>query len=402
MLSRNTTNTIASKTIILITNFALVIFTTHIWGSQGRGEIALVIANISIITIFSNVFCGGTIAWHTPKLQRDFLLWVALGGAILISLSGAIIFSLLFGFKYFGELFGISLLLSLITSITTYWLGENNITNYNLLTILNPTFILISLTILYFIVKNPSVSTYFNAYYVGLGFVLIIGISGLFQKQSYKVPKITLTGFKSIVSYGINNEFSYLIQFLNYRLSYYFIAKQLGLAQLGIFSIVVAISEAVWIISRSMSAVHFSNVINSDDPIKNRNETIVFAKQSLCISLVLQLVGVLIPVSLYQFVFGNEFSEVRKYILYLLPGITAIAVSNLYGHYFSASGKLKILRDKSLIGLVATILLLPFLITRYQLTGVCITLNISYFLSSLYLWFHFRKEGQLIKQENFR
>jgi O-antigen/teichoic acid export membrane protein len=74
------------------------------------------------------------------------------------------------------------------------------------------------------------------------------------------------------------------------------------------------------------------------------------------------------------------------------PGIIAIAVSNLYGHYFAGTGKLNILRNKSLIGLVTSLILLPVLVKKYELTGACISLNASYILSSLYLWFRFRKE----------
>jgi O-antigen/teichoic acid export membrane protein len=205
-----------------------------------------------------------------------------------------------------------------------------------------------------------------------------------------------MAGIKSIAQYGMNNEFNYFIQFLNYRLAYYFIAKILGLSLLGVFSIAVSITEAVWIISRSMSAVHFSNVINSDDQLKSRTETMIFLKQSFWISLIFLTILILVPETLYKLIFGNEFSEVKKYITYLIPGILSIAVTNLYGHYFAGTGKLKILRNKSLIGLAATILLLPFLTRKYQLTGVCITLNISYLLSSFYLWLKFRKDGKLL------
>ena len=209
---------------------------------------------------------------------------------------------------------------------------------------------------------------------------------------------MSYTGIKSIFHYGINNEFNYFIQFLNYRLSYYFIAKILGLAQLGVFSIAVSITEAVWIISRSMSTIHYSNVINSDDKIKSRLETRSYARQSLLISLLVIGVTVLVPDSVYQFVFGKEFVEVKRFIIYLSPGVMAIAVSNLYGHYFAGVGKLNILRNKSLIGLGATIVLLPLLINKYQLTGVCITLNVSYIASSVYLWYKFISEKEKLQK----
>lgn len=400
MLSRNTKFTIITKFVILLANFALVIFTTQIWGSEGRGEIALVISNISIITIFSNIFCGSTIAYHANKQKRDFLLILALAGALLISLSGAVIFSILFGFNYFFPLFLISLLMSLLTSISTYWLGKNSVINYNLLTLLSPIFILISIVVLFSIFNKTTLTTFYQAYYLGTSIALIIGIAGLAKNEAFKIPDISFRGLKSIFTYGIKNEFNYLIQFLNYRLSYYFIAKLIGLAELGLFSIVISISEAVWIISRSMSVIHFSNVINSGDHLKDRQETIVFAKQSFLISLAILVISVLIPASLYQFIFGSEFGGIRKYIFYLIPGIVSIAVSNLYGHYFAGIGKLRILRNKSLIGLGTTIITLPLLLAKYQLTGVCISLNLSYLLSSFYLFLCFRKEDITLSKES--
>lgn len=393
MLSKNTTFTIGTKFIILLANFVLVVFSTRLWGSAGRGEIALVLANVSIITIFGNIFCGSTVAYHTPRERRDFLLTLSFTGAVIVSLAGALIFSALFGFTYFLPLFLISLLISLTSAISAYWLGKNNIKNYNLITILSPVCILIALVVLYFLFNKKALDTYFLAYYAGTGAVLCVGIAGLLISEHYRVPNIKFNSIKSILNYGVNNEFNYLIQFLNYRLSYYFIARLLGLAELGVFSIVISVSEAVWIISRSMSVIHFSNIINSDDQLKNRNETIAFARQSLFISLFVLGLAVVIPRSVYQYIFGNEFLEVRKFIILLIPGIVSIAVSNLYGHYFAGKGKLNILRNKSLIGLAATLVLLPLLMNKYQLTGVCISLNISYILSSFYLWFKFRKEG---------
>jgi O-antigen/teichoic acid export membrane protein len=396
MLSKDATFTIGSKFVILLANFALVVFSTHIWGSTGRGEIALVMANVSIIAIFNNVFCGSTVAYHSPRLQREFLFIVSLTGALLISFSGAAIFSLIFRFNYFLALFMISLLMSLTTVISSFWLGKNKIQNYNLLTIMSPVAILISLVILYFIFNRSTLETYFQAFYFGTGFVLVSVIIWLSIIEPFRFPVVSMAGIKSIAQYGMNNEFNYFIQFLNYRLAYYFIAKILGLSLLGVFSIAVSITEAVWIISRSMSAVHFSNVINSDDQLKSRTETMIFLKQSFWISLIFLTILILVPETLYKLIFGNEFSEVKKYITYLIPGILSIAVTNLYGHYFAGTGKLKILRNKSLIGLAATILLLPFLTRKYQLTGVCITLNISYLLSSFYLWLKFRKDGKLL------
>jgi len=294
--------------------------------------------------------------------------------------------------------------MSLTSAISTFWLGKNNFKNYNLLTLLNPLLILASLLVLYFIFKKTALDTIYLSYYTGLFIVLLIGIALLSGKEPFKVPGIDFSEIKSIMRYGVNNEFNYLIQFLNYRLSYYFIARMLGLSELGVFSIAVSVSEALWIISRSMSAIHFSNVINSKDYVKSRNETIVLARQSFLISSFILCLLALIPQQVYQFIFGNEFGYVRTLIIYLFPGIIAISFSNLYEQYFSGKGELKVIRNKALCGLVATVILLPLLIKKYQLTGVFITLNVSYIISSVYLWLSFRnsavQDRKLIKQRH--
>jgi O-antigen/teichoic acid export membrane protein len=400
MLLKNTTLTIISKFIILLANFLIVVFTTQIWGSNGRGEIALIIADIAIISILSNITCGSTVTFHTPKLNRNMLLGISLIGAIIFSITGSVVFSLIFGFRYFQILFVISLLISLNSSISSYWLGKNNIKWYNLLTLISPIFVLLYLLLLFFIFRISTINACFYAYYLGLGTVLILGIAGLIHNEPFEWPDFDLNGLKKIVAYGFKNELSYFIQFLNYRLSYFFVAQWLGLSSLGVFSVVVSVTEAVWIISKSMSAIHYSKVINTIKKLDSIRATMVFARQSFWITILCLGLLLLMPKSLFEFIFGSEFGTVKIFTLYLLPGIIAIAVSNIYGHYFAGVGQLNILRNKSLIGFVVTVILVPLLITKYQLVGVCITLNVSYVLSSIYLYYKYILEKKLRQQEN--
>jgi O-antigen/teichoic acid export membrane protein len=397
MFSKDTILTISSKFIILLVNFALVLFTTRTWGSEGRGEIALVFSNITILTILGYIFCGSTISYHSRKYQRDFLLIVSIAGALIISTLGSLIFSVIFGFRYFFILLLISFLMSLTTAISSYWLGKNNIFHYNFLSLIGPVIITGALLVLYFTFRRTDLNTYYYAYFIGTLIVLAAGIIMLVIKEPFRKPVITSAGIKSILGYGISNEFSHFLLFLNNRLPYYFITAFLGLGKLGVFSIVVSISEAVWIISNSMSAVLFSKVINSDDILKNRKDTIAFAKQCLLVSTLLILGGILIPDYVYRLIFGNEFTGIQKYLLYMSPGIIATSASNLYSRYFGGTGRLNILRNESLLGLLVSIILLPLLVKKYQLTGACISMNISYLASAIYLWFVFSKEANLSK-----
>jgi len=96
MLSKDNLFTIFSKGLILLVNFFMVVLTARIWGSEGRGEIALVIANVSIISIFSNIFCGSTVAYNACSRQRELLLIISLAGAILTSVAGPVFFQYFF------------------------------------------------------------------------------------------------------------------------------------------------------------------------------------------------------------------------------------------------------------------------------------------------------------------
>ena len=96
--------------------------------------------------------------------------------------------------------------------------------------------------------------------------------------------------------------------------------------------------------------------------------------------------GECMPESVYVFIFGSEeFASVKYILLLLSPGILAIAVTNVYGNYFSAIGKLKILIIKSAVGVVFTVILSVILIPRLQITGACIFNAVSYIVSSTIL-----------------
>ncbi len=389
MISKKTRYTIVSKLVILFINFFLVVLSAQIWGSEGRGEIALVIANIAIITIIANFTCGSTVAFHAPRMSHSELLGIALVGALGLSLISSIVFSIILGFSYFWHLFIISALMALSNAVMLYWLGRENIKIYNLLTLLVPISILGFLSFLYFILKITTIDAFFYAYYLAYSFVLIIGIISLLRKNIFVWEGISFVGIKKIVSYGFSNELNYFIQFLNYRLTYFFVEEWLGLSPLGVFSISVSIAEAIWVVSKSLSVIHFSEVINSSNQKENIRKTKTAAFLSLWVSLAIVVVLFLTPQSLFVYIFSDEFLNVKQYTIYLIPGIIAIAVTNLFGHYFAAIGKLNILRNKSLIGLFATLLLSIILIPKYHLLGACITLNVSHLLSSGYLFYKF-------------
>jgi O-antigen/teichoic acid export membrane protein len=106
----------------------------------------------------------------------------------------------------------------------------------------------------------------------------------------------------------------------------------------------------------------------------------------------------LVPEKIYLFLFGEEFEGVRILVLYLLPGILAVAVANIIGHYFSATGQMNILIIKSSLGLAVTVVLLVLLLKKYGLVAACLTIDITYLVILAYLGTRFLKEVRKVKE----
>jgi O-antigen/teichoic acid export membrane protein len=75
----------------------------------------------------------------------------------------------------------------------------------------------------------------------------------------------------------------------------------------------------------------------------------------------------------------------------LAPGVLAIAVTNIYGHFFAAENNQRILLKKSIVGFIVSLILTPLFITNYGILGATAAMSISYLVSSLVLLLAFSK-----------
>lgn len=393
-LKKNIIQTIAGKSIILLLNFTVVILSTRLWGTEGRGSIALFMANLSLISSVTNIFTGSSVSYFLSKsglskLVLQAYLWVFAAAAIL-----GVVFRI---YDYSTPsllLFIIAVLVGFTTFHSSVFIGDQRIGYYNLITVIQPVFQIGAMLFFYYRVEK-SYFAYFYGMMTSYALVFIICkiLTGKTHKKvSYCLDKSTV---KNTFLFGWQVELSNFLQFFNYRLSFYFLNYFEGTSSLGVFSVGVTLSEAVWIVSRSISLVQYSNVVKQGDTKDSRNETQTTAKYSFFISLLCLLFVLCLPEQVFSFVFGEGFEGVKQVIVLLSPGILAIAVSNVYGNYFSAIGRVKILILKSAIGVAATVGLSVWLIPTLQVSGACIVNASSYIVSSIVLfWFFYRKTGR--------
>jgi len=381
--------TFVSRFFILILNFGLVVYSTNMWGSVGKGEISIIIADLTIVSFFANIFVGSSMSYFATKFRTEQILPIAYIWAVLTGILIPVAFSFNHSVNYFYYIVGLSVMSSLLTANVNLFVGQQNIKMFNLYTVLQQVVHIVFIVIIVYVIKMTSVSAYFIAQ---IGCFLLLFVTSTVQITKYtnfRRMSITKGIGSQLFTYGWNIQLSSFLQFLNYRLSYYFLEYFKGIMSVGIFSVGVAFSEAVWTVSRSLSVVLYADVVNST----NSNDAIEKTKISLRISFLITLLFILImlfvPAKLYAFIFGRDFSQTKEIILFLSPGILAIAVSNIIGYYFAGINKLRILNVKSFIGLIFTIACSFYVIPRWGIVGACMVSSVSYCLSSAVLFWRF-------------
>jgi O-antigen/teichoic acid export membrane protein len=260
---------------------------------------------------------------------------------------------------------------------------------FNLYTVLQQIIHIVFIVINVYIVKITSVDSYFIAQISCFGLLFLVSAFQVLRQCNFKNISFSKEIGSKLFDYGWKTQLSAFLQFLNNRLSFYFLEYFKGIVSVGVFSVGIAFSEAIWTVSRSLSVVLYADVINN----KNSNDAIEKTKVSLRVSFLITLLFIiimlLIPAEVYSMIFGKDFNQTKEIVLFLSPGILAIAVSNIIGYYFAGINKLRILNVKAIVGLIFTVISSFFIIPKWGIKGACVITSISYCLSSALLFWRF-------------
>lgn len=375
--------TFLSRFLILILSFALVVFSTNIWGSEGKGIISLVIANSAIIGFFSSIFAGSSISYFSSRYKTEKVLLIAYLWSVIVGIVLPLIFSLVYADNtYLFPLIGISVSFSLLSANINLFVGKQDIKKYNFYSVAQQVVHIFFIFLLFYIFDFKSLDIYFYAQIACFGILFLLSTYQLVKNCSFSEFSFSKEVISVMFHYGWKSQLSAFVQFLNYRLSFYFLEFYAGISYVGIFSIGVTFSEAIWTVSRSLAVILYADIVNT----KTEDDRITKTKDSLKITFwitLLFLIGILsVPGEWYTFVFGSDFYNTKDIIILLSPGILAIAVSNIVGFYFSGTNQLKILNIKSILGLVCTVCLAIYAVPRWGIYGACVVTTLSYCLSS--------------------
>ena len=388
-------NTISSRAALAIVSFVVnSILITKTLSDAGRGETGLFTANMTFIIHLCSFVGGSALIYLVPKINSYKLIIPSYTWALFATSFGVS------GLVFFNELGASSILNLWLITLLNAWtstnllvlLGKEKILHYNYLSLFQYVLIALSLCFYFYVLDSQSITVYYYALYIAFGSTFLLSWFFLLRLPDKPTLRTLKKSFKALIGYGSLAQGANLIQFLNYRLSYYFIASE---SELGIYSNAIAISEAIWLVSRSLQTIQYAKIANSDDTLFDVSITLAFTKINVILTIVAIGALIVLPEHFFQLLFSKSHDILPSLLLTLSPGILSIAITGTIVSYFSGNGRYGQPIIASSLGVVITFLGCYFLIPRYGLHGAAMTTSFSYALVLSYLFVKFILETKV-------
>lgn len=344
--------------------FAVVVINSNCFGAEGMGNIAVIILGLTLLQVINNFVGGSTLVYLVPHRSNFQLLmlsygWMLVSNTLGILLLGALDFV---PHKHLLFLFILSVIYNLYFIHICIMQGKEDIKLFNILQLSQAVILIVGLaTALLFqrwAKQQADIRTYLAAFLVSY---LIPSIaSTVYVVRHVRIESLRNAGplLLEMVKLGFWTQMANLAQLLTYRVNYYFIQKFTNSDKaLGIYDLGTKISEAVWIVPKSICVVLYARVSNCQEENYTKRTTLSLLKFVLAVVLAAVLVLWMLPPSFIAWIFGPDFSGSKPVINSLLPGIVSLSCMSILSHYFAGYGKFHINAISSFIGFAVTTLL---------------------------------------------
>lgn len=193
---------------------------------------------------------------------------------------------------------------------------------------------------------------------------------------------------KELLTYGGRIHIGSVLQSMNYRLDMYFLSIFSGTASLGIYSVAVAMGEAIWVIPTVFGMVFMPRLAVLSDEKRNELMGMVNRLTSVALLGCIVLLG-LVGKSLVRFFYGDRFVEAFSALLLLLPGIWFLGLWKNFINDLSVRGSAYAKMTTSGITLFFSIMLYVTMIPRWGIAGAAAASSLSYGIAfSLSAWLY--------------
>ena len=179
---------------------------------------------------------------------------------------------------------------------------------------------------------------------------------------------------------------------INYRIDLLVVATLLPLADVGRYSVALALGETLWLLSRSVMTGAYSAIMATRSTEESVRVTTRAFRHSLGLLVIAALALGFAAAVLIVPLFGDEFRGVWVPLVLLLPGVVAYGVVEVFREFFIV--RLERVREYLTMGVmsaIANVILAVVLIPPFGLAGAALSTSISYVAAGTYLLLRFSR-----------
>lgn len=393
----NVINTIVTRVSLAGFSILLLLLNSNFLGSEGLGTVGLIVLEISVFLLFTNLVCGGSMTFFASRNNSSELLLISYFWIILIALVFRILVEIPFlRMDYMIHILSLGIIQSATATHINILVGKEKIKQYNQISFIQIALQLTALCIFYFVLEDLSVEAFIYSTYIGYSCAFILSIIQLLPLLEGRFRFPLKAVIQQIFNYGFYIQLANIAQLLNYRLSYFLLDYFSGTASVGRFIPGVQLSEGILLPGKSIAMVQFSKIANSRNRTKSAELSVKLLKLTLLLTVPFVLLLILIPSSVYGSLLSEDFTETPLVITGMSVGIVALAGEIILSRYFSGTGQQKLNATSTVIGLAVTFISGFSLIPTYGVLGAAICSSCSFTAMFVFMLY------KIIQQNNFK
>ncbi len=364
-------------------------------GPALKGETTLIVTTIFIIMFCANLVGGYALVNIIHNEKADAVLLPSYLWSVLIAFFSFIAITLVpSGIQHYA--LHISLL-ALISSITgahqVILMSRNKYNEHNFLVVVPVVLNFIFLAFAFYLLGKKSIETFFAAMYFAFSLNLMLSAFFIRHLPDVKQYNFSFSNFRTVLNSGLRFQSVELLQLLHLRLYFFLLISftENGFYNLGVYSVGIAILEAIWIVGRGVATMNYAATV--------KFPSVDFTLKYLRITLLISAIGLLavfaIPVEWYAYIFGGGFTYVKYSVKYLFPGIGLYCFVLVLGSYLMGIEKYKVMMAIHIIGILVSSGLCVLWIPKYEMSGAGLAATVSFAVTALICVIVFVRETKI-------
>jgi O-antigen/teichoic acid export membrane protein len=220
---------------------------------------------------------------------------------------------------------------------------------------------------------------------VGLLVALAVATATLrhFFRNSWQIQRAQGQLLPTIM-FGIRGQLGTLASFFSYRLDVFVVNYFMDASHVGLYSLGVIISEALWQLPAIVAMALFPRTARTVGAGAEDFTCMILRQVSFLTSGAALLIALMCPVAI-PLIFGGRFTPSVAVVWWILPGTVALSLGKVVAADLTARGMVNHLPVSAVIGLILTLALDFLLIPRLGIQGAAIASSVAYLASGVYL-----------------